>query len=126
MGCVDSYDPLDNRIHLFEMDSRSKSAKRHFRYWIYRQWGWHCAYCGEDLSECPEAATLDHIIPRHRGGPSEQWNLVLACARCNSSKSNKEIWEWYCATPFYLEIRASRISQWMAQRPVWHPLRSVG
>lgn len=112
MGCVDLYDPLDNRIHFVDLDSRSKAAKRHFRYWIYRQWGFHCAYCGEDLSETPHLATLDHIVPRYRNGKTEQSNLLLACPRCNASKGNKEMMAWYLSTPFYLPIRVSRIERW--------------
>lgn len=110
MGCVDLYDPDYNVIHLLEPH---KHAKRRFRYWIFRRWGWTCAYCGEQLHHSgPQKATLDHVIPRYRGGKTTQWNLVPACHCCNHSKSNRDVWEWYRATPFFLEIRASRIKRW--------------
>ena len=46
-----------------------------------------CQYCGA----LPEKSdlTLDHIIPRSRGGVDSWENLVLACARCNVKKSNR-------------------------------------
>ncbi len=46
-----------------------------------------CQYCGAvpDKSDL----TLDHIMPRSRGGVDSWENLVLACARCNVKKSNR-------------------------------------
>ncbi|MBC7883164.1 MAG: HNH endonuclease [Anaerolineae bacterium] len=43
-----------------------------------------CQYCGfkEDL-------TIDHIIPRSRGGIDEWDNVVTACVRCNIRKGNR-------------------------------------
>jgi 5-methylcytosine-specific restriction endonuclease McrA len=45
-----------------------------------------CQYCGE-LLETPEY-TVDHVLPRSRGGKSVWTNLALACVRCNKRKSN--------------------------------------
>lgn len=50
----------------------------------------HCAYCyrvGFPLH-------IDHIIPVKHGGPSDSWNLALACKSCNSSKGDKTLDEW--------------------------------
>lgn len=44
-----------------------------------------CSYCGS------AGATLDHIIPRSKGGADVPENCVLACKSCNSSKSNKSL-----------------------------------
>jgi 5-methylcytosine-specific restriction endonuclease McrA len=33
-------------------------------------------------------ATVDHVVPLSRGGPSEAENLVIACYDCNQRKSN--------------------------------------
>jgi len=49
-----------------------------------------CIYCN-----CIEDLTFDHIIPLSRGGPDMISNQVLACKKCNSSKSDKDIFEWY-------------------------------
>ena len=40
--------------------------------------------------------TLDHIIPLNKGGISRYNNYVVACQKCNSSKRDKNIYEW-CA-----------------------------
>jgi 5-methylcytosine-specific restriction endonuclease McrA len=46
-----------------------------------------CQYCGSR----PERRdlTLDHVLPRSRGGVDSWENLVLACAHCNVKKSNR-------------------------------------
>ena len=46
-----------------------------------------CQYCGEVL---PSAElTLDHVIPRSRGGASTWENLVACCHSCNRRKGNQ-------------------------------------
>ena len=49
----------------------------------------YCTYCPTKLTM--ETATLDHIIPRSKGGGSTKDNLVLACKPCNSKKGNKSV-----------------------------------
>ena len=49
-----------------------------------------CVYCGSrgDL-------TLEHMLPRSRGGPDTPENAVWTCASCNSRKGSKRLYEWY-------------------------------
>ncbi len=42
----------------------------------------YCGYKGEQL-------TLDHVLPRSRGGGDTWENLVTACVRCNVKKGNR-------------------------------------
>jgi len=49
-----------------------------------------CLYCGEKGS-----LTLEHILPRARGGPDEPSNAVWVCRRCNSSKGEKRLYAWF-------------------------------
>lgn len=44
-----------------------------------------CAYCGK------AATTIDHIIPRSKGGESSWLNTVAACRKCNERKANKTL-----------------------------------
>lgn len=46
---------------------------------------WTCQYCG---SEKP-GLTVDHVIPRSKGGQSVWENIVASCAPCNRRKGNK-------------------------------------
>ncbi len=45
-----------------------------------------CQYCGRS---CRKSPTLDHIIPRSRGGTNAWENSVTACSRCNQRKGSK-------------------------------------
>jgi len=53
------------------------------RFNIFKRDGNKCQYCGttKDL-------TIDHVIPRSKGGKSTWTNLVTACKKCNSKKGN--------------------------------------
>jgi 5-methylcytosine-specific restriction endonuclease McrA len=45
--------------------------------------GHRCAYCGAP------ATSLDHVIPRSRGGAHSWDNVVAACGRCNHTKADR-------------------------------------
>jgi 5-methylcytosine-specific restriction endonuclease McrA len=45
-----------------------------------------CQYCGE--KKAAGELTLDHILPRSRGGDNSPVNIVTACIRCNR-KANR-------------------------------------
>jgi 5-methylcytosine-specific restriction endonuclease McrA len=52
---------------------------------------WFCYYCGCALSAEPRAQnqkTIDHKIPKSRGGTNHPSNVVAACRRCNEEKGN--------------------------------------
>ncbi|MEO9485002.1 MAG: HNH endonuclease [Ekhidna sp.] len=53
------------------------------RHNIFKRDGGKCQYCGTS-----KELTIDHIIPRSKGGKSTWTNLVTACQRCNSRKSD--------------------------------------
>jgi 5-methylcytosine-specific restriction endonuclease McrA len=42
----------------------------------------HCAYCGG------RATTIDHVLPRSRGGKNTWVNTVAACGSCNQRKGD--------------------------------------
>ena len=44
-----------------------------------------CQYCGREAS----GLTVDHVIPRSRGGQSVWENIVASCAPCNRKKGNR-------------------------------------
>ncbi|MCZ2808925.1 MAG: HNH endonuclease [Candidatus Bathyarchaeota archaeon] len=49
-----------------------------------------CIYCGKRID-----LTLEHILPRSRGGPDTTENAVFVCKSCNSSKGDKRLYEWF-------------------------------
>ena len=54
---------------------------------LYRRDAYTCQYCGRR----PGAAdlTIDHVLPRSRGGKTTWENCVLACVDCNKRKANR-------------------------------------
>jgi 5-methylcytosine-specific restriction endonuclease McrA len=44
-----------------------------------------CQYCGKEAKEL----TLDHVMPRHRGGEHTWENVVSCCVPCNRRKAGK-------------------------------------
>lgn len=46
-----------------------------------------CQYCG--CRPTRDEVSIDHVIPRSRGGTSTWENLVLACTACNRKKGNR-------------------------------------
>ena len=52
---------------------------------ILRRDGHKCQYCGR--SEV--GLTVDHVIPRARGGEDTWENLVCACVKCNNKKGDR-------------------------------------
>ena len=51
---------------------------------ILRRDNHRCQYCGST-----SALTIDHIIPKSRGGDDTWENLVVACIKCNNKKSDR-------------------------------------
>lgn len=51
---------------------------------IYQRDGNKCQYCGST-----KRLTIDHVIPRSKGGGDTWDNLVVACSSCNTKKSDK-------------------------------------
>jgi 5-methylcytosine-specific restriction endonuclease McrA len=45
---------------------------------------WTCQYCGHQA----HGLTVDHVIPRSRGGESVWENIVASCAPCNRKKGS--------------------------------------
>jgi len=56
--------------------------------------GYRCAYCAG------RAETVDHVVPRSRGGRHEWSNVVAACRRCNHRKADRLVGELGWSLPF--------------------------
>lgn len=64
---------------------------------------YQCAYCS-DLFH-PRDLTIDHVVPRARGGKHTWTNVITACKPCNHKKGDK-LWEplWKPTKPDYYKI----------------------
>jgi 5-methylcytosine-specific restriction endonuclease McrA len=54
---------------------------------LFARDGGRCGYCGAP------ASTVDHVVPRSRGGQHEWTNVVSACGRCNHAKADQTVAE---------------------------------
>lgn len=54
---------------------------------VFARDGGACAYCGAP------ATSLDHVVPRSRGGSHSWDNVVAACGRCNHTKADRNVTE---------------------------------
>ncbi len=57
------------------------------RRWLYGEQGGYCNGCEEHFA--PRNMTVDHIIPRAKGGTDHISNLQLLCGACNSLKGDR-------------------------------------
>jgi 5-methylcytosine-specific restriction endonuclease McrA len=64
-------------------------ANKPSRQMIYKRDDHMCQYCGSIKN-----LTIDHIMPRSRGGDNSWSNLVTACMHCNTHKGDKTPEEW--------------------------------
>lgn len=78
-----------------------------------------CAYCGR------HATTIDHVIPRSKGGPTSYANCVAACSKCNLKKADKYLSEmgWTLDTkpmvPSWYLMALHKIPAKTPQREAW-------
>ena len=77
--------PAVIRLITFVRVPRDIHRRRITRRAVLARDGWTCQYCG---SERP-GLTVDHVIPRSRGGESVWENIVASCAPCNRKKGNR-------------------------------------
>ncbi|WP_217914474.1 HNH endonuclease [Miltoncostaea marina] len=75
--------PLVIRLVYFVRVPRHES-RRISRRAVFARDGYECQYCGVGTH-----LTLDHVIPRSRGGRSSWENVVTSCAPCNLRKGNR-------------------------------------
>jgi 5-methylcytosine-specific restriction endonuclease McrA len=72
-------------IRLHHRIKRPRPRVRLSRKEIFARDKYTCQYCGQQTHDL----TLDHIIPRHRGGMHTWDNLVAACKHCNHRKGGR-------------------------------------
>ena len=93
-----------------------KVARKKFRESIFEAWEYKCAYCEKDL--CKLTATIDHIIPKHKGGHNTRNNLACCCSGCNQSKASAMPFEWFNQeNRNYSDLRADKLKKWLEQKP---------
>ena len=79
--------PVPSVIRLLEYRRIPRQTRALSRKNIMIRDHYTCQYCENRHS--PGDLTLDHVVPRSRGGASSWENLVAACRRCNNRKGDR-------------------------------------
>jgi len=98
---------------------------------IYLRDGHTCQYCGKVPPK--EELTIDHVLPRSRGGKTTWENVVLACIKCNMKKGSKLVSEaglklksipkkpnWIVCSQFNLKAPVSSLWQKFLDNAYWN------
>jgi 5-methylcytosine-specific restriction endonuclease McrA len=78
---------------------------------LYRRDAYTCQYCGAKPGT--KELTIDHVVPRSKGGTSSWDNCVLACLDCNRKKADRSL------DKAGLKLRSK------PTKPRWKPLYSA-
>ena len=97
---------MHNRDAVFLEDLCPKLRNRRWRKSLHEFTGNSCIYCGKT------SESIDHVLPRSRGGLSITENCVPACLSCNGSKTDNDAFEWYRKQRFYDPRRSMAIRAW--------------
>lgn len=101
-----------NRIHCEKRRSRSNglSSTLTIQQWqtIKLYFDNKCAYCGKK-----EKLEQEHFVALSKGGEYTHNNIIPACRSCNSSKWNKDFFEWYPNYKYYNKKREKYILKYL-------------
>ena len=105
----------ENDLLLNLISLTPKNARHEFRQRIFKDWQWKCAYCSKPLDE--NTATIDHIVPKFKGGHNVRANMCCCCSQCNKEKASTSLEDWYTEkNNNYCEKRFVRLKSWMEQK----------
>ncbi|HKS09395.1 MAG TPA: HNH endonuclease [Pyrinomonadaceae bacterium] len=76
---------IRRRTYINVRRRREQSSMKRLR--IYMRDKFRCQYCGDKKNVAE--LTLDHILPRSRGGDNSPVNVVTACLQCNNRKADR-------------------------------------
>lgn len=76
--------PVVIRLVAYVRIPRDTHRRKITRRAVFARDEWTCQYCGSRSN-----LTVDHIIPRSKGGASSWENIVASCAPCNRRKGDQ-------------------------------------
>ena len=97
--------PRPSVIRLDRMVRRPRPKVRLTKRELFRRDNFTCQYCGQRVARL----TIDHVVPRHRGGEHIWLNLVTACPACNLHKGGRTLGE----------------ARMLLQRRPWEPMATT-
>ena len=77
--------PIVIRLKTYVRIPRDAHRRKITRRAVFARDRWTCQYCGREQGNL----TVDHVIPRSKGGGSDWENIVASCAPCNRRKGDR-------------------------------------
>ena len=77
--------PVVIRLVTYVRIPRDAHRRKITRRAVFARDRWTCQYCGHERS----SLTVDHVVPRSKGGGSGWENIVTCCAPCNRRKGDR-------------------------------------
>lgn len=119
-------------IRLLQYVRMPRAVKRRIsRRALFARDGWKCVYCGTSAGRL----TLDHVVPRSRGGDSVWENVVTACAPCNLRKGDRLLEELAMTLPrqprppapvLFIRLATQRVPEsWRQYLPALDPVEQA-
>ena len=116
--------PLPSVIRLSYMIKRPRPKRRLTRLEVFNRDRYTCQYCGKEARQL----TLDHVLPRYRGGDQTWENVVSSCIPCNRRKAGQtpkeagmRLMSYPCPPrdhlPFYIPLPLKTQTQWQKYLP---------
>lgn len=92
---------------------------------LWKRDNFRCQYCG--VRPPYDEITIDHVLPRSKGGLSTFENCVLACIDCNKKKDNRTPEEAGMRLFRYVEQGGKLMKEFYhrPKKPVWSPIYAV-
>lgn len=111
--------PVPTVIRLPYLVKRPRAQRKLTRFEIFIRDKFTCQYCGTKTRQL----TLDHVVPRYRGGEHSWENVVGACVACNRRKAGRTPAEAHMklirppakphdGRPFYLPLKYQPYHSW--------------
>lgn len=79
--------PIPEAVLLLKYSKFPKHSTSFSKRKVFSRDGFTCQYCGRKLDEL----TLDHVVPKSKGGKTIWENVVAACKKCNNKKGNQPV-----------------------------------
>lgn len=93
-GCI-YFDPFEQQRRRFDNKYKAKQKRIALGKAPRRIWGdvhYQCNYCG--VWVISSRITLDHVVPKSKGGSDHHSNLVASCKPCNEEKADLSLDEF--------------------------------
>ena len=107
-----------NFLHKIRKEVIELINKKQRRRAIWKKTKGLCAHCGRKTGSTNQ--TIDHFIPKAKGGTYDYRNLMPLCKNCNHERACKEIdpFKYYKYAPASVNKKCMEYKKWLTKREI--------